>query len=140
MSSISKFQFEQMQARLNRPDPAPDAPDHLRPESALHQQVKELCQGQWPRWKFVHARMDRATPRDQTGVCDFVLCLPDRVTVYLELKRPGEKNSLAQRDWMAEMARLGHEVHVAHDLAEVRAAIQKERVGQAHVQAPTKKR
>ena len=81
------------------------------------------CNAQWPRWKFVHSRMDRATSPDQKGVPDFVIALPGGKTLYVEAKRPGEKVKPAQRDWHTEMLKLGHYVYVVHDLSEFLDAI-----------------
>lgn len=117
--SITRFQLEQMQARLNRPGTGP-----VPPEKELHREIMDYCNAQWPRWKYVHSRMDRATTRDQTGVSDFVIALSQCRTLYVEAKRPGEKVSPAQRDWHAEMARLGHTVHVVHDLCEFLLAVE----------------
>jgi adenosyl cobinamide kinase/adenosyl cobinamide phosphate guanylyltransferase len=118
MSSITRFQFEQMQARLARP--AGDAsflPPASPLEKELHRQIMAHCDAQWPRWKYIHSRMDQR-PTQEAGVPDFVIVLPQGRTLYVEAKRPGEKLSPAQRDWQAEMAKLNHTVYVVHDLKE----------------------
>lgn len=117
MSSITRFQFEQMQARLAHPGAPGTVPASPPLEKELHREIMAYCDAQWPRWKYIHSRMDRATS-NQAGVPDFVIALPQNRKLYVEAKRPGEKLSLAQSAWHAEMARLGHTVYVVHDMKE----------------------
>ena len=120
MSNITQFQFEQMQARLGRPATIAERPATIADqplEKELHQDIMDHCDKQWPRWKYVHSRMDKKT-RNQAGVPDFVIALIHGRTIYVEAKRHGEKVSPAQRDWHAEMARLGIPVYVVHDMKE----------------------
>jgi hypothetical protein len=119
--SITKFQFEQMQQRTGRNTIGSASVSTAPLEKKIHQDIIAHCNAQWPRWKFVHSRMDKPT-RNQCGVPDFVIALPGARTLYIEAKRPGEKISPAQRDWHAEMTTLGHTVHVVHTLQEFLAA------------------
>jgi hypothetical protein len=121
---ISQFQFEQMQSRLARSGTPGTAPASPPLEKELHRKIMDYCNAQWPRWKYVHSRMDRATSKDQAGVSDFVIFLPQAYVLVVEAKRPGEKPTLAQRDWHAEMARLGHEVNIVHDIREFLLAVE----------------
>jgi hypothetical protein len=124
--SITQFQLEQMQARLARPAASPSPGGEGRGEGGqsnpplekeLHRQIMAHCDAQWPRWKYLHSRMDKR-PTQDVGVPDFVIALPQGRTLYVEAKRPGEKVSTAQRDWHKEMAKLGHVVYVVHDMKE----------------------
>ena len=117
MSRITKFQFEEMQRRLARPAAAPPPL-----EKELHRQIMDHCDKQWPRWKYVHSRMDKPTGTG-AGVSDFVIFLPCARILIVEVKRPGQKLSLAQHAWHAELAKLGHTVYVVHDLKEFLAAV-----------------
>lgn len=119
MSNITLFQFQQMQARLARPveTTAPLL------EKELHQDIIDHCDKQWPRWKYVHSRTDKPT-RNTLGVPDFVIALPLGRTLYVEAKRPGQKPSLAQSAWHAEMLKLKHYVHVVHDMQEFLSAVE----------------
>jgi hypothetical protein len=120
MSNITEFQFEQMQARLGRPATIAERPATIagQPlEKKLHRDIIDHCDKQWPRWKYIHSRTDKPT-RNEPGVPDFVIALPQGRTLYVEAKRPGQKPSLAQLGWHAEMAKLGHTVYVVHDLKE----------------------
>lgn len=119
MSSITRFQFEQMQVRLGHP------PRTLPPplEKELHREIMDHCDKQWPRWKYIHSRTDKRT-RNEEGVPDFIIALPLARTLYVEAKRPGEKPSLAQRNWHAEMAKLGHAVFIVHNFPEFLAAVE----------------
>jgi hypothetical protein len=121
MSSISQFQLEQMQARLARNRHEPEAPPAL--EKDLHQDIMDYCDRQWPRWKYVHSRTDKAT-RNEPGVPDFLIILPAQRVLLVECKRPGEKVSPAQRDWHAEAAKLDHIVCIVHDMQEFGTAIE----------------
>jgi hypothetical protein len=112
MSNITRFQFEQMQQRV-LPRPAPDPP----PEKELHQKIMDHCDARWPRWKYIHSRMDRAT-RNEPGVPDFDIFLPGGKHLLVEAKRPGEKLSPAQRSYHAELAKLDQPIAVIHDLPE----------------------
>jgi hypothetical protein len=119
MSNITRFQYEQMQARMGRPVVESGPPL----EKKLHREIMDHCDAQWPRWKYVHSRMDKAT-RNEIGVPDFVILLPWKKFLVVEAKRPGEKPTPAQRDWHAEAARLDHPVQVVHDLPEFLQAVQ----------------
>jgi len=95
----------------------------IQQESELHLQIMAYCDKQWPRGKYTHARMDKRSTLEK-GHCDFVIWLPIREiqwteatpipTRYLliECKRPGQKPDEDQRNWIHEMERLGHTVHV----------------------------
>lgn len=120
MTTISKFQFEQMQRRLRSPsEPPPDPP----PEKYLHRDIMDYCDSQWPRWKYIHSRMDKSS-RNAIGTPDFVIALPGRVTIYVEAKRPGEKPTLEQRNFIAELLKLGQLVYVVHDMREFVDAVE----------------
>ena len=45
---------------------------HVSDESQLHLDIIKWCDGQWPKWKYVHARMDRPSTLD-LGVADFTM-------------------------------------------------------------------
>lgn len=120
MSNITKFQFEQMQARSAHPSDNPRPSPPL--EKELHRQIMDHCDKQWPRWKYIHSRMDKST-RNEIGVPDFVIALPNRRTRFIEAKRSGEKPTLAQSAWHAEMTKLGHTVHIVHDMKEFLDAV-----------------
>lgn len=112
MTNISRFQFEQMQRRV-QPQPAPE-PDK---EYQLHQDIMEYCDAQWPRWKYIHSRFGVKT-RNEPGVPDFIIALPRRLTIYVEAKRPGEKLTPAQRDYFAELSKLDQLFFIVHNMQE----------------------
>jgi hypothetical protein len=117
MSDITRFQFEQMQARLNRPNADPPL------ERELHAEIMDYCDTQWPRWKYIHSRMDKAT-RNQLGVPDFAIYLPETRFMLVECKRPGEKLSMAQQGWITEVNKLKTTVHIVHDIREFLLAVE----------------
>jgi hypothetical protein len=79
-------------------------------ESDLHDKIVEFCEQQWPRWKYIHARMDQRSTI-AVGCQDFTIFAPGRV-LCVECKRVGGKLSLEQMAWHLEMERVGHRVHV----------------------------
>ena len=131
--SITRFQLEQMQARLGRPT-VPDAPPL---EKALHRKIMDHCDKQWPRWKYVRSRMDKPTGQE-IGVADFIIFMPCMRVLLVEAKRPGQKPTLAQSGWHAELAKLGFTVDVVHDMKEFLLAVEaaKNRVGQSMSSPP----
>ncbi len=80
-------------------------------ESELHQEIVDYCGKQFPKWKYRHSRMDRAT-REEVGVEDFTVFLPGGKTVHIECKSKGGKISLEQLAWGIALNQLGHEVKV----------------------------
>lgn len=86
-------------------------------EERLHEKIMVWCDQQWPRWKYVHSRMDRKTTTE-TGVADFVVFAPGGRVIVVECKARGRKLSKEQRDWSHEMFRLDHTVHLVYSLDE----------------------
>ena len=84
-------------------------------EGELHERIIAFCNAQWPRWKFCHARMDKATT-EAVGTEDFTIFLPKNITLHFECKKKGGKLSDAQQCWRKELAMLGHEVHVIQSM------------------------
>lgn len=121
MSSISEFQYQEMLRSLNRNRGTTPPPEI---ESDLHRDILEYCEAQWPRWKYDHSRMDKRT-RNTLGVPDFIIALPNGRTIWVECKRPGEKLSSAQQNFAAEMAKLGHTVHIVHTIQEFLQEVEK---------------
>lgn len=78
-------------------------------EKALHRQIMDYCDAQWPRWKYRHARMDRATTEEK-GVEDFTIFMPHNRTLHVECKQPGQKLTSEQQCWAKEMELLEHPV------------------------------
>jgi hypothetical protein len=92
-------------------------------ERDLHDQIIEFCNSQFPRWKFIHARMDQKSTL-QVGAPDFVIFQPGqsglpppRVRV-IECKTKNGKLSPEQLIWHKEMEMLGHVVHVVRSYEE----------------------
>lgn len=113
---ISETEFQALKARVENGQRGPKGKP--RPlERKLHEEIIEFCNNQWPRWKFIHSRMDQPTCNEK-GVPDFVILLPKNRVALIEAKRIGEKVSPAQRDWHAEALRLGHTVFVVHTMEE----------------------
>ncbi len=109
MSSISQFDLEQMQRRLQHNSARDPKPEQFEastaPESKLHEQIIEHCRSRG--WYFVHSRTDRRTTT-AIGVPDFMLALPGGVTWWVEVKRKGNKPTRAQASVGIMLCALGH--------------------------------
>lgn len=108
--SISKSDYLTMLTRLDKNKVREPAKHGPKLEGDLHQQIIAYCNSQWPKWKYIHARMDKKSTI-QKGAPDFVIFLPGRVCC-VECKRPGEKPTQEQLAWAKEMEMLQHKVHV----------------------------
>lgn len=121
--SISRTQFEGMQARLarNGAQPTSEGDQELRratvePEVKLHREIMDWCDQQWPRWKYIHARTDQRSTI-AVGCQDFTIFAPGRV-LCIECKKIGGKLSLEQQAWALEMRKLGFEVEMVEKFEE----------------------
>ena len=94
----------------------PDNPEPVDLESKLHQQIIDYCDAQWPRWKYIRARMDKRSTIGN-GVHDFTIFAPGRV-ICVECKARNEKLRDDQQIWKKELEMLGIEVHVVRNLEE----------------------
>ena len=121
--SITQFQLEEMQRRLAKANSQPVLPPQPITEKKIHQQIMDHCDAQWPKWKYIHSRMDRPTC-NEAGVPDFIILLPRGQFLMVEAKRPGEKISTAQRDWHFMAGQLEHEVKVVYSVEEFIAVAQ----------------
>ena len=101
----ARRRVEDRNALVADPTPTPDL------ESKLHERIMEYCDHQWPKWKYIHARMDRKSTV-AVGSQDFTIFLPGGRTLCIECKAQGRKRSPAQLAWALEMERLGHTVHL----------------------------
>lgn len=111
---ISQAEYIAMLQRTQKP-----SRDHLftgdgvERESKLHDQIIAHCNSRWPRWKYIHARMDKRSTV-AVGSQDFTIFLPNGRTVCIECKKKGEKPDADQLAWHKEMEMLGHVVHVVY--------------------------
>lgn len=82
-------------------------------ESAIHVQIMDFCNQQWPRWKFLRGRMDKRSTI-QVGAQDFTIFMPRMKTLCVECKARGKKRSAEQAIWAKEMAMIEHPVHLVY--------------------------
>lgn len=111
---IAPSDYENMVARLERQRgvrPTVPKDQRIDYERDLHDFIIQWCNSEWPRVKFIHARMDKASTVD-VGAPDFVLFLPGARILCVECKRHLGKQSKEQLIWSAEMKMLNHEIHV----------------------------
>lgn len=124
---LTEFQYQEILSRQGRP-PRP-APKDIR-ERDIHDDIIEYCNSRFPRWKFIHSRTDKRT-RCAIGAPDFVVFLPRHRFLVLEVKRVGGKPTPEQRNFAAEMAKLGTTVHFVESVREFLLAAESEmNVGQ----------
>lgn len=86
-------------------------------ERDLHEAIIQYCNSQWPRWKFVHSRMDKRSTVD-VGSHDFTIFLPKSRIICVECKTKTGKLSREQSGWEKEMEMLEHRVHVVRSFDE----------------------
>jgi len=117
---ITNFQFQEMQRRIGSNSRVPSPLAHSDPvdsESKLHSQIMEFCDSQWPRWKYVHCRMDKKSTV-APGVHDLTIFGPHPLAILVECKKKDGKLSEAQLCWIAEMKMLNWDVHVVFSFSE----------------------
>jgi len=118
-------QYLEHEARLAARKPKPVSKGKpVDRESDLHESIMSYCNSQWPRWKFRHARMDRATT-ETLGTEDFTIFLPRNITLHFECKKKGGKLTDDQQIWRKELSMLGHEVHVIQSFEDFLNVIEK---------------
>lgn len=83
-------------------------------ERDLHDQIIAFCNSQWPRWKFIHARMDQKSTV-APGAQDFTIFAPGGQCWCVECKKPGGKMTTEQLAWKKEMDLLGWNVATIYD-------------------------
>ncbi len=83
----------------------------------LQAQILDWCRGQWPRWKVIRARPDRASTIE-VGAHDLTVMAPGGRVLLVECKSREGKLKPEQRNWARELEMLGHTVHVCRSLQE----------------------
>ena len=117
MTSLEYLQYE------SKRQPKVVAPsDAVQRESKLHDEILAHCASQWPRWKCIHSRMDKATGQE-IGTPDFCILLPDGELLLAECKAKGGKLSAEQRNWHHEAAKLGYKVWTLYNMADFLHAV-----------------
>jgi len=86
-------------------------------ESHLHESIVAYCNSNWPRWKYIRARMDRESTI-AVGAQDFTIFMPGGRVLCVECKAKGKKRSMEQLNWAKEMEMLGHQVHLIYSFDE----------------------
>lgn len=118
MSSISSFQFQEMQRRLAPKVRQPAAPDDaVTAELPLHAEFSRWCAAQQPPVPVVHtnpSKKSRATP----GAPDYVVVYKNKIHL-IELKDDEGDLSPAQAAWMRMANDQGVTVRVCHSMREI---------------------
>lgn len=84
-------------------------------EAELHQEILSHCRAAG--WPVVHSRMDRPS-HVAIGTPDFVIALPNGMTLWIEAKAKRNKPTIEQLTWLAALKRNGHRAHVVHSFPE----------------------
>lgn len=107
---ISPSDYLAMKARLEKPMASQSAGEPVDREGKLHEDIIKFCGDQWPRWKIIHARMDKRSTI-AVGAQDFTIFRPGGV-LLVECKKKGGKLDPDQQIWRKEMEMIGHTVHI----------------------------
>ena len=91
-------------------------------ESELHEQIVNHCNSQWPRWRFIHCRMDMKSTI-ALGAQDFTIFMPKGRTLCVECKKKDGKLDSNQIGWANEMNKNDHAVHVVRSFEEFLALL-----------------
>lgn len=86
----------------------------------LHEQISDWCRGMG--FYFVHSRTDKPTTT-ALGVTDFIIAVKRGHTIWIEVKRPGSKQTPAQLATQAHLRKLGHCCEVVHSMEEFLGAV-----------------
>ena len=116
MVSWTESQVIAHEQKLRKPDPTAP-PNAVERESKLHEEIMRHCDHQWPRWKYIHCRMDRESTI-AVGAPDFVIALPGGRVIWIECKAKDGKRSVEQLAWATQMEMLGHTVHLVRSFEE----------------------
>lgn len=113
----TRWQLEEYQRRqMKLPEPPPLIGECIK-EAALHTEIMAWCETQWPRWMYVHCRMDKRSTV-AVGAPDFILFGPNGRVLCIECKAKGKKRSPEQNAWAYQMKVLGHEIHLVRNWSE----------------------
>jgi hypothetical protein len=85
-------------------------------EGKLHKQITDYCGKQWPRWKYIRARMDERSTIG-IGVHDITVFAPSKV-ICIECKARDEKPGDDQLIWIKELEMIGWPVYVVRSFEE----------------------
>lgn len=117
MSTITHAQYLEMLTRVGQSEIRQQDGDGVPLEAPLHKAIMDWCDSQWPRWRYVHARMDKRSTTGN-GVADFVIFGPYPACFVVECKTRTGKLSEDQMCWIEEMRLLGWVVHVVRSFKE----------------------
>lgn len=123
--NLSTADYLAIQARMDESKRKKIAPtetaksllDSCTKESDLHDQIRKHCNAQFPKWKYIHCRMDKRSTVDK-GASDFTIFMPEGKVLSVEVKTKTGKLSTEQHAWALEMKLLNHVVHVVRSMEE----------------------
>lgn len=127
MATFTQEQYREILSRSERnklrnaptPEDSRLSEQAVDEEGKLHQEIMAYCDSQWPRWKYIHARMDKPSCI-QKGANDITAFLPGGNVLCIECKKRGGKLDPDQLAWKLEMEMVGHKVHVVYCMDDFR--------------------
>lgn len=93
-------------------------------ESKLHDDIIKFCNEQFPKWKFIHSRMDKPSSIG-VGIQDFTIFAKFPHCLLAECKAGNKKQDQDQLIWAKEMEILGWIVHVFRNMEQFMAEANK---------------
>ena len=117
---ISPFDFNQMQARLNRnairdPKEPFEAAKREVGQGGLHSQIEAECRQRM--WVVVHSRTDRKSTTE-VGSVDFVIAADNGRIFWIECKAGKSKQTIDQKGVQMMLERNGHKYHLVRSFEE----------------------
>lgn len=115
MPNMTQSDYTAFLARQKFAKTDPGEVDTGTPESDIQDQIESECRRRG--WYVVRSRMDKPTTNG-LGVPDFIVAIDCGVTLWVEVKRPGQKLRPEQAGAQAWLGKLEHRRTVVHSLAE----------------------
>ena len=119
---MTNAEYQQFLLRTQKKSPETPVLDGVDRERDLHDDIIDYCNNQWPRWLYIHARMDKRSTI-AVGANDFTIFASGGRTFCIECKRKNEKLDPDQLIWQKEMEMLGHRVFVCRNMDEFREVV-----------------
>jgi len=89
--------------------------DPCEEEAELHSQIEAYLRGKG--WPYFHSRMDRPHT-DKLGTPDFIIAMPEGITIYVECKSKKGKAAVEQLATMVALKKFGHKYYLVRSITE----------------------
>lgn len=105
------------QRRVKKPDAEFEEERDEIGRGGIHDKIIEYCEKQWPKWMYIRHRTDKKSGIQQ-GAPDFVIALPNGMTLWLECKAKGKKLTNHQLGWKVMLDQLQQKYALVHSFEE----------------------